>query len=241
MNKNTWEKFAGVRKRFKSFVAELDSSFPQLRDIQQKLVDNRAEISYKIETPVVYNSALDEVTSESEIRLILVGDNPGRREQEAENRRYLVGPSGKIARKFFSDNPSLKIDFTKNVIILNKTPIHTPRTNDLRHLALYLEESQIKMADLLLEFQETLGAPVFITGYSEMRKGGIFEAYTERLKRLYQKKQESRERLLIFRHFSMNQFTTDLKQKSLPGETVEKTLSRVGKAYRERVFGNANA
>jgi hypothetical protein len=193
----------------------------------------------------------------------LVADNPGRREQATENRRYLVGPSGKIADKFFRDNPSLGIDFKKNVIILNKTPLHTPRTIELRQLcSLYdelsnhkqknrqlkkinkeksplvyaLEKSQEEMASLLLTFQEALNCPVWITGYSEMRKGGLFEVYTETLKKLYTDKKDMFRQVYIYRHFSMNQFTIDLKQQALQGETVTKSLKRIGTGYRQRIL-----
>lgn len=217
---------------------------PRLKSVQQKFADSRGgNASYTVETPVVYNSALDDITIESEIKLLLVADNPGRREQAAENRRYLVGPSGKIAAKFFRDNPELGIDFYKNVIILNKTPIHSPRTAELRQIVLLesniakaLDESQQKMAELLLEFHEALGVPVYITGYSEMKKRGVFESYTERLKQLYEQRPQLYKQLFFFRHFSMNQFTIDLKKQSLPGETVSKTLERIGTAYRKRIL-----
>ena len=221
------------------------SRLPELRAVQQKLVDSRGP-SYLVETPVVYNGALDDVSPESDIRLILVADNPGRREQAAENRRYLVGPSGKIAEKFFRDNPSLNIDFRKNVIILNKVPVHTPRTADLKKLCesggevlkAALAESQRFMARLLLEFHKALSygngvLPVWITGYSEMKKGGIFEAYTEELKALY-KNTELEGAVFLYRHFSMNQFTIDLGRQALPGESLEKRLGRMGAAYRRR-------
>jgi len=226
------------------------SSLPNLKNIQQKLADNRADGKnsvYTVETPVVYNSALDDVTIGDEIKLILVADNPGRREQAAENRRYLVGPSGKIAAKFFRDNPALGIDFSKNVIILNKTPVHSPRTVELRELcrlagdsslAAALEESQRTMASLLFEFHEALGCPVWITGYSEMKRGGIFEVYTGTLKTLYADKKDMYKQIYIYRHFSMNQFTIDLKQQSLPGENAAKALKRIGAAYRERILAN---
>ena len=185
---------------------------------------------------------------ESEIKLILVADNPGRREQAAENRRYLVGPSGKIAQKFFCDNPVLGIDFLKNVIILNKTPIHSPRTIELKELCRLetgsgklskaLEESQNIMASLLLDFQTALGCPVWITGYSEMRKGGIFEAYTERLKTIYAENIDLFKQVYIYRHFSMNQFTIDLKQQAVPGETIIKSLNRIGIQYRKKILGS---
>jgi hypothetical protein len=252
MNQGAWNRFKKARERFRRETEELDRLLPKLKSIQQKLADNRStgkNSSYTVETPVVYNTALDDVSINDEIKLILVADNPGRREQALENRRYLVGPSGKIAAKFFKDNPALGIDFDKNVIILNKTPIHTPRTNELREIcrieaqtggnsvALALNESQIKMAVILLEFHEALGTPVYIIGYSEMKTGGIFEVYTEKLKDLYADKENMYKQIYFYRHFSMNQFTIDLKKQTLPGESVSKTLARIGAAYRKRILG----
>jgi len=256
LNRSEWNKFVKARDRFRREVDALARSLPNLKSIQQKLADNRADgknSSYIVETPVVYNTALDDITSSDEIKLILVADNPGRREQAAQNRRYLVGPSGKIANKFFIDNPALGVDFLKNVIILNKTPIHSPRTVELRELcrleaqsggsaiSAALEESQKTMASLLLEFHEALNSankdtPVWITGYSEMKKGGLFEVYTESLKSFYVNRQELYKQIYIYRHFSMNQFTIDLKQQSLPGETAAKSLRRIGTAYRKRIL-----
>jgi hypothetical protein len=194
-----------------------------------------------VETPIVYNGALDDVQPDSEIRMVLVADNPGRREQAAENRRYLVGPSGKIAEKFFRDNPALNIDFRKNVIILNKTPIHTPRTVELRELCRLggaaletaLVESQRIMARLLREFHQALAVPVWIIGYSEMKKGGVFEAYTNELKALYSDT-DLKDSVFLYRHFSMNQFTIDLKQQAARGEPLDKALGRIGAAYRKK-------
>ena len=260
MDRGAWNKFKKARERFRRITEEYANSLPKLKSIQQKFADIRTESkksSYTVETPVVYNSALDDISVDSEIKLILVADNPGRREQAAENRRYLVGPSGKIAQKFFSDNPTLGIDFQDNVIILNKTPIHSPRTAELKELCRMetatgnttsgttcdssivsaLDESQKTMAALLLEFQLALNVPVWITGYSEMKKGGIFESYTEKLKELYANNGELYNRLFLYRHFSMNQFTIDLKQQTLPGETVAKSLRRIGAAYRKRILG----
>jgi len=251
LNRGEWNRFVKARDRFRFEVDELARSLPNLKKFQQKLADNRGaenNSSYKIETPVVYNTALDDISINDEIKMILVADNPGRREQAAENRRYLVGPSGKIAHKFFRDNPALGIDFLKNVIILNKTPIHSPRTVELRELcrleaetgsssiATALEKSQETMASLLLEFQQALDAQVWIVGYSEMKKRGIFEIYTEKLKEIYSNREEMYNNIFFFRHFSMNQFTIDLKQQALPGETVAKSLRRIGAAYRKRIL-----
>ncbi|MCL2244183.1 MAG: hypothetical protein FWC03_06915 [Treponema sp.] len=257
MTKSEWNKFTKARERFRSETEELSRALPKLKKIQQELVSGRSggkNSFYTVETPVVYNSALDEITSDDEIKLILVADNPGRREQAAENRRYLSGPSGKIARKFFIDNPELGIDFQKNAIILNKTPVHSPRTAELRELcrieakdsrnkssiASAIENSQKTMALLLLEFHEALGVPVWITGYSEMKKGGIFECYTETLKSLYAQtpgREYMYKQIFFYRHFSMNQFTIDLKQQALPAENIAESLARIGAAYRERILG----
>jgi hypothetical protein len=259
MNRSAWTKFVKARDHYRAELEELRRGLPGLRRAQQELVDRKARSggggTYTVETAVVFNGALDDVNSGDDIRLIMVADNPGRREQAAENRRYLVGPSGKIAERFFRENPTLGIDFRGNTIILNKTPIHTPRTADLRDLCRAagldgaLAESQRTMARLLLEFHQALasgagGPPVWIIGYSEMKRGGIFEAYTETLKELYRPEPSRRpggaalgERLLVYRHFSMNQFTIDLRQQAAPGESPSASLERIGTAYRRRILG----
>jgi hypothetical protein len=247
MKAGAWKKFAAARDRYRESVEQLSRGLPNLGRIQQKLADTRSGPSYTVETPVVYNQALDETGPGDDIKLILVADNPGRREQAAENRRYLVGPSGKIAERFFREEPSLGIDFRTNVLILNKTPIHTPRTAELRELCRLggdalteaLAQSQVTMAGILGEFYRALApVPVWVTGYSEMKKRGIFEVYTEALKNPPAVPHEA---LFFYRHFSMNQFTIDLRKQARRGETTARTLERIGTAYRERVLGPSPA
>jgi hypothetical protein len=246
MTRAAWNRFIKAREHYRKELEKLNRSLPELRSLQQRLVDNRSP-SYTVETPIVYNGAVDDIQQDSDIRLIFVADNPGRREQAAENRRYLVGPSGKIAEKFFRDNPALKIDFRKNVIILNKTPIHTPRTVELKELrglggaamGTALDESQRLMARLIFEFHKAFSygkdkpVPVWITGYSEMNEHGVFAAYTNELKTIYNKSGLVKT-LFLYRHFSMNQFTIDLKRQATPGESVARTLKRIGAAYRRK-------
>ncbi|MDR0760812.1 MAG: hypothetical protein LBF74_12025 [Treponema sp.] len=246
MNQRAWTAFSATREQYKTWIEDLRQSLPELGAFQQDLVNRRAGPDYRVETPIVYNEALDEVTPEDGIKFILVADNPGRREQAAENRRYLVGPAGKLAEKFFRENPGLGIDFRKNTLILNKTPIHTPRTSELSELCRYggetiahaIAASQETMARLLSAFHDILApVQVWIIGYSEMRTGGIFETYTETLRSLYKRRPKRRAELFFYRHFSMNQFTIDLRQKSRSGENTEQALIRIGAAYRERVLG----
>ncbi|MDR2020914.1 MAG: hypothetical protein LBQ14_09135 [Treponema sp.] len=252
MKQTAWKAFAAAREAYKTSVEELRRSLPDLQRIQQALADSRSGPAYTVETPVVYNEALDDVGPQDEIKLILVADNPGRREQAAENRRYLVGPSGKIAEQFFRNNPGLGIDFRKNAVILNKTPIHTPRTAELKELyrlggsavEAAAAASQRIMARLLADFHRALApAPVWIIGYSEMKRGGIFEAYTEAVQELYDPRKQQGgetkdlwEELFLYRHFSMNQFTIDLRQQAREGESPEDALKRIGGVYRKRIF-----
>ena len=249
MNKETWNAFRKTVNRYRLEVEKITAAVPNLAAIIQKLIDSREGPSYQAETPAVFNQALDDFTEQSSIKLILVGDNPGRREQE--NRRYLVGPSGKIAEKFFLKNFAPEIDWRKNVLILNKTPIHTPRTAELKTLytlgGIKTEEiilsSQKTMAELLHDFWLVLSGesgrtvPVWIIGYSEMKKGGIFEIYTETLKTICSKNTAFGESIYFFRHFSMNQFTIDLKKRAINGESTQKSLERIGKAYRRQILG----
>jgi hypothetical protein len=254
LTERAWTAFCAARERYRAYTETLAKTLGG--GCIQRLVDGRKGPSYTVETPVLYNYALDEVDRRADVRLILVADNPGRREQAAENRRYLVGPSGKIAEKFFREQ--LGVDFRRQVLILNKTPIHTPRTAELRELcrlggesaARAVSESQRVMAELLFAFQKALspeyaakpaGAfpsaraalPVWIIGYSEMKKGGLFEGYTETIKSLYATS-PLLERLFFYRHFSMNQFTIDLNKQRRPEEDLAPCLKRIGEAYRRR-------
>ena len=241
MSKSSWNNFVQVRDEFRRTTEKLSRLLPKLKKLQQELAGGK----YKVENPVVYNTALDHITQDDDIKLILVADNPGRVEQAAEHRCYLVGKAGTTAEKFFSDNPILGMDLRKNVIILNKTQIHSASTGQLKMLGkkggspleTALKESQESMASLLLKFQKALDVPVWITGYSEMKKGGIFESYTETLKKLYADSNKLFEKVFLFQHFSRSCFTRNLKQQALADEPLVQSLVRIGAAHRERILG----
>lgn len=237
-----WEGFCAAREHFRALCAELSKSLPELRIEQERLVAERGGAYYTIDTPVVYNTALDDISRNDAPALILVADNPGRREQSSALRRYLVGPSGKIAEHFFAREQSLNFDLRKNVIILNKTPIHTPRTVELRSISgppsihNAVIDSQKKMAHLLSEFYTALRIPVWVIGYSEMRKNGIFAAYTAELAALVGHGKINADDVFFYRHFSMNQFSIDLNKQRLPRESTVSALTRIGAAYRTRIL-----
>ena len=153
MLRSQFKAFVEFRDEFRSRVAEW-SKYASALEALQKTAAQKDTPDYPIETTVVYNRALDDVSAQDKIKLIVIGDNPGKDEQLSINNRYLVGQSGKIADGFFRRNPELQTDFRKNVVILNKTPVHTAKTHHLRSLqkanpeiAKLIEISQLWMAE----------------------------------------------------------------------------------------------
>lgn len=134
MTHDQFTAFSAFRERFRAQVAAWSSDadlMNALASLQKEAAKADGVPDYPIETPIVYNTALDEISESDDIRIIVIGDNPGKSEQLATNRKYLVGQAGKIAEGFFRRNHELGIDFRKNAIILNKTPLHTAKTKEL--------------------------------------------------------------------------------------------------------------
>lgn len=193
MTKIEWQSFLQFRTEFSQKVKEWQK-FSDLLLPLQKMASKKDTPPYPIETAVVYNTALDEIQENDEIKIIVIGDNPGKNEQLSVNQKYLVGQAGKIATSFFQKNSSLDIDFRKNVIILNKTPIHTAKTS---HLKAVFQNGDDKIKSLLCETQKWmaentqklhssfLNAELWLVGYGELKKNGIFSVYKDALKNAY--------------------------------------------------------
>ncbi len=285
MNGKQWEIFSSFRQSFKSQIdawqSELEKAeaFSLLMELQKKSQAAGHTPEFPVETPIVYNTALDKITQEDQIKLIAVGDNPGKNEQFAANRAYLVGQAGKLGVKFFSDSPELGIDFRKNVIILNKTPLHSPKTKDLAYIiseakksqqggviCRILQESQIWMAQKTAELHQSLfeaaqtedeKPQLWLIGYGELKKAGIFEAYKQRLCEKYAEFCANNggdasaaarssgngisrtDSFLVFQHFSMNRFSIDLKQFQAENQSLslKSALAALGKKHRKEIFG----
>lgn len=251
MKSETYEAFVGVRQDFEAEVRRLDKALPWLSGLQEELRESLGYGDYRVETPVVYNRALDEIGPRDRLSYILVADNPGKKEQLAVNKRYLVGQSGKLAEGFFRDR--LGVDFRREVAILNKTPIHTPKTAEMRKLlaladAAGREEgellrgeliaSQRAMAELAHRLHASSGAVLWISGYGELRERGLFSAYAEALAEAYSgAPRRLLGRVWLFRHFSMNQFAIEVKEKADPGRPLLEELARIGVENRKRVLG----
>ena len=247
MTEEQWKVFCKFKKELKNKVEEWAEAAPALSRLQKEAALAAKTPLYPFETTVVYNRALDELTSGDEIKLIVIGDNPGKDEQLAKNNRYLVGQAGKIAEGYFRRNPELGIDFRKNVIILNKTPIHSAKTNQLKQIAKQggpeiaglIEESQIWMAQKTTALHAALGTELWLVGYSELKEKGIFGAYRDTLKSFCS--EEAWQRVYVFQHFSMNRFSIDLSEYIEAGKKekapLESNIHELGLLHRKEIFG----
>lgn len=203
MNSEQWESFLNFRSEFKHQCTEWNAQYSSILKPLQRAASTSDTPEYPLETAVVYNKALDDITQDSDIHLIVIGDNPGKDEQLAKNNRYLVGQSGKIAEGFFRRNPELSTDFRTNVLILNKTPVHTAKTAHLRSLCKnggqeiqqLILESQLWMAQKTALLHQSLckGASsssaetqLWLVGYAELKGKGIFLPYRDELKKMYE-------------------------------------------------------
>lgn len=255
MNDKQWNSFCSFRDAFKAKALEWSSRIENLAELQKKAALAAKTPEYPFENAVVYNTDLDKITKADDIRLLVIGDNPGKDEQLNKNCRYLCGQAGKIADGFFKRNPALGIDFRKNVIILNKTPVHSAKTAQLR---LIMKEGGPKVCDLILESQLWMAehtaellknleqAELWLVGYSELKGKGFFVPYRDQLKKTVcgsgnEKTRETAwQRVFVFQHFSMNRFTIDLadfvKQNGLDKKPLIEQLHLLGELHKKEIF-----
>ena len=248
MTQQQWNYFCDFKDQFKSQVEEWKKAAPELTELQRLAALQAKTPEYPFETSVVYNRALDELTPEDEIKLIVIGDNPGKDEQLAKNNKYLVGQAGKIAEGYFRKNPELGVDFRKNVIILNKTPIHSAKTLQLNtiakqggeKIAALIKESQLWMAQKTAQLHAALGTELWLVGYSELKPRRIFCPYRDQLKASCSP--EAWARVYVFQHFSMNRFPIDLADFVKAGKKekapLESNIHELGLLHRKEIFGD---
>ena len=252
MNSKQWESFCDYKEQLKNIVYEKNEIIDEIQKIQNRIIDEK-NLKYKLENSLVYNKAYEEITQNSEIKLIVVGDNPGWEEQLEKNQKYLVGQAGRIAEGYFRRNSELNVDFRKDVIITNKIPVHTPKTVDIKEfyklkdekLSEYLDNLEIKMAEITSELHKNLcnfsedekNCQLWMVGYSELKNKGIFSLYREKIKDLY-KDDKNWENVYVFQHFSMNRFTIDLndfmKKNNLTD--LNQSIEMLGKLHKEEIF-----
>lgn len=263
MNDIAWQKISIFREDFKAacrqwlnrcgyqysppneVLSSVQKSIGQgrLHLLQQAAAVKNGTPDYVQETPIVYNHSLDTIEHTDVIKLIIVSDNPGKTEQLHKTQRYLIGQAGKVAEGFFRRNPELAIDFRQSVIILNKTPIHTAKTKELNYLLTHggiqfqnlFEETQQWLASHTAALQHGLGCPLWLVGYSELKKKSLFTPYAEELKRHYSRVVDAK--VYVFQHFSMNCFANDLKKHRDEHKTLLENLRKLGLQHRAEVLG----
>jgi hypothetical protein len=248
MTNEQWSAFQAFRERFKK-QCDIWSAAAQdagqsgaetwLARLEKQAADADGNPEYQLENAIVYNRNLDAITERDVISLIVVGDNPGKDEQLDINRKYLVGQAGKLGEGFFRRNPELGIDFRTNVIILNKTPIHTAKTKQLSWLlknggerfATLFSETQNWMASETMKLRQLLNCPLWLVGYGELRAKGLFAEYAKALSG------RQSDEIYLYQHFSMNRFSIDLAEQADKTRSLGENLRTIGTAHRREILG----
>ena len=193
-----------IIEKFQSHIAEVNCKNPELFREVAKFCES---CGYTLENVAVFNRNLRKITN---LKYILVADNPGMTEQHEEC--YLVGKAGQTARNFFKNN-DLVNDFDGEVAVLNKTFIHTKSTFDLKKLKKFnrlFEDSEKFMANLAVDMLEATGCELWITGCSELTEKGLFAQYLKTLKERCANKPGLKEKIFFYPHFSFGNFSKNL-------------------------------
>lgn len=188
--------------------------------------------------------------SYSDIKYIIVGDNPGK--NEFDQSRYLVkadtnrSSAGNNFRRLFK---YLDIDIDNEVLILNKIPIYTNKTEDLKKLYSNYEDILIKsqklMAELTFDLHKIIKCELYITGLSgcynkqygwlkkskdnKYYKCEITPYYFEKLRNLYDINISGiKSKVYILKHFSYWCIFDDFCIKNGRIEKIEKlTIKKI--------------
>ena len=163
----------------------------------------------KIIHSIVFNDELNEI-NQADVRLIVVGDNPGMNEQE--NNTYLSGSSGRILRNFIQQK--LDLNIAQNVVFLNKTPVFTKATKDLSKLTRFnnlITESQQYMAHLVAQLHSITDSNVYIIGKSNIEGStALFNPFKQSLIQFYASlPEEKKGKVFVFNHTSHKHFELD--------------------------------
>ena len=247
MNNNQWKVFCEFRTAFKQKILEWNALVPDLSDLQKKAAELAGTPEYSFENPIVYNTDLDKIIAEDDIKLIVIGDNPGKDEQLSKNQRYLCGQAGKLGDGFFKKHPELETDFRRNVIILNKTPVHSAKTLQLKKImelggkpaSDLILESQLWMAEQTAKLHQQLGTTdLWLVGYSELKEGHFFCPYRDAFRNAYKNTPEAWEKVFVYQHFSMNRFSIDLADfcKKNPSMPLKEQLNALGHIHKNEIF-----
>ena len=222
-------KIQDLVQSFEDHISKINSENPEFF---KSVADISQSYGYTLENAAVFNKNLKKITN---LRYILVADNPGVTEQHEEC--YLVGKAGKTARNIFKNN-SLVSDFDEEVAVLNKTFIHTKSTIDLKKLKDFrelFEDSEKFMANLAVDMLEATEAELWITGCSELGEKKLFSEYLKTLKSRCTQNPTLKERIFFYPHFSFGNFSKNLN--SVLAKNPEMNVIEALKAASLNIFG----
>jgi hypothetical protein len=178
--------------------------------------------------PFIWNRELDPYIADparlANLRWIICSDNPG--VEEAKSGRFLAptGRSGKEARKAIAQ---AGLNWEQQVIVLNKSILHTPKTVDLKALpAGPVRATEVALAQVILELLAQTSANLWIVGF-----GGCDPKEPGWPRKLLGKDRYPasyitphfyaalrdggapfQDRIVISKHFSHGQFAIEMKQ-----------------------------
>lgn len=222
----------------------------ELLSAYKKQIEAWSETYRETDLEFVYNENLDRLV-EKEVKYILVGDNPGKNEKEQN--KYFIGEAGLVAKWFFKSELDI-MSFENEVLILNKTPIYSEKTDLLNQFYPdYLDvmkESQGYMACLIYKIQKILKCEVIIIGYGGSKKGGEWDLQAQtnkskknlaffylEIKTLAENDKDFAKKIFNFPHFSSMQFPRHLLKETEDIEQLNKErIFEIGKSYTKKIL-----
>ena len=229
MTKEQFKKFCSFRDEFRKQTALWNEEYNKV--LKEKI---ESLSGCEITNSFIYNEKLDEINENDNIKYIWIQDNPGY--NEMLQNRYAVGASGKAGQNFMK-NEGLAEDFDREVIVLNKSPIHTKVTAVLSKLKNreIQDETQRYMAKAIFTVHNIFECDLWILGISNLK--GIFGTFSKDLEKLY-KNSALNKKMFLYYHFSQGQFKKayNLEVSTLGTDDPDKILESIGIKNRKKYF-----
>ena len=229
MTKEQFKKFCSFRDEFRKQTALWNEEYNKV--LKEKI---ESLSGCEITNSFIYNEKLDEINENDNIKYIWIQDNPGY--NEMLQNRYAVGASGKAGQNFMK-NEGLAEDFDREVIVLNKSPIHTKVTAVLSKLKNreIQDETQRYMAKAIFTVHNIFECDLWILGISNLK--GIFGTFSKDMEKLY-KNSALNKKMFLYYHFSQGQFKKayNLEANTLVTDDPDKILESIGIKNRKKYF-----
>ena len=229
MTKEQFKKFCSFRDEFRKQTALWNEEYNKV--LKEKI---ESLSGCEITNSFIYNEKLDEINENDNIKYIWIQDNPGY--NEMLQNRYAVGASGKAGQNFMK-NEGLAEDFDREVIVLNKSPIHTKVTAVLSKLKNreIQDETQRYMAKAIFTVHNIFECDLWILGISNLK--GIFGTFSKDMEKLY-KNSSLNKKMFLYYHFSQGQFKKayNLEANTLGTDDPDKILESIGIKNRKKYF-----